>query len=95
MRLREMTWRLIAPGVVGMVLAACGSSGGYDLTCSGAEDCLESELCHPTDKVCVQLCTTMADCPPKAEDCAALSDRSEPRICKCPPKTACVWDRES
>lgn len=94
MRLREMTWRFIAPGVVGMMLAACGS-GGYDLTCSGAEDCLESELCHPTDKVCVQLCTTMTDCPPKAVDCAALSDRSEPKICKCPPKTACVSDRES
>ncbi|KFA90297.1 hypothetical protein [Archangium violaceum] len=94
MRLREMTWRFIAPCVVAMVLAACGS-GGYDLTCAGAEDCLESELCHPTDKVCVQLCTTQEHCPLKAEACEALSDPSGPKICKCPAGTACVSDRES
>jgi hypothetical protein len=93
MLLREMTWRLVALSAVGMVLAACGS-GGYDLTCSGAEDCLESELCHPADKICVQLCTTLKDCPKKADRCEPLSDPNGPRICECPTKE-CVSDRES
>jgi hypothetical protein len=93
MQLRKMTWVLAVLSAVGGGLAACGSEG-YDLTCSGAEDCLESELCHPADKVCVQLCTTLVDCPEKADRCEALSDPNGPRICKCPTKE-CVSDRES
>ncbi|HYO66318.1 MAG TPA: hypothetical protein VEU33_09570 [Archangium sp.] len=93
MPLWEKTWRLVALSAVGVMLASCGS-GGYDLSCSGADDCLESELCHPAHKVCVQLCTTLAECPEKAERCVALSDPNGPRICECP-TTECVSDRES
>jgi hypothetical protein len=92
MRFREMTWRLAALSAVGMMLVACGK-GGYDLRCSGAEDCLESELCHPEEKVCVQLCITLMDCPTEADRCASVSDTNPQRICKCPTQE-CVGGRD-
>jgi hypothetical protein len=92
MQLRKMTWRLVALGAGVMMLAACGGTELYDLRCSGAEDCLESELCHPDEKVCVQLCTTLVDCPEKAERCEALSDVNPQRICECP-TPQCVGER--
>ncbi|HYO57746.1 hypothetical protein [Archangium sp.] len=85
MQLRKMTWMLVALSAMGMVLTACGN-GGPDLTCSVDKDCLESELCHPDDKVCVQRCTTRADCPPSAESCVSLSSTNTEKICKCQKK---------
>jgi hypothetical protein len=92
MQLRERTWRLAALGAVGMWLAACAPEGSY-LACSGPDDCLESELCHPDGQVCVQTCVTLKDCPPKAVSCEALGGAVSERICKCPTKE-CVGDRE-
>ncbi|MFY0564422.1 hypothetical protein ACN28E_11275 [Archangium lansingense] len=85
MQLRKRTWGGIALGALGMLLTACGA-GPIDLTCSGPQDCLESELCHPDEKICVQRCTTLVDCPPNAERCEALSGEEPQRICKCPTK---------
>jgi hypothetical protein len=92
MPLRDRTWRLIVLSAVGMWLSACAPEGS-SLACSGPDDCLESELCHPADQVCVQLCTTRADCPPKAVSCEALSGANPQRVCKCSTKE-CVGDRE-
>jgi hypothetical protein len=92
MQLRKRTWRRVALGALGLLLTACGT-GGYDLTCSGPRDCLESELCHPDDKICVQLCTILANCPSEAVRCEALSDTNTQKICKCPTKE-CVGGRE-
>jgi hypothetical protein len=92
MPLRKMTWRLFAPGALGLLLTACGTEG-YDLTCSGPRDCLESELCHPDDKICVQLCISLVDCPPEADSCEGLSGTNTQKICKCPTKE-CVGSRD-
>ena len=92
MLLREGTWRCVALGTLGLLLTACGT-GGYDLTCSGPRDCLESELCHPDDKLCVQMCTTVNDCPEQAERCEALGATNTQKICKCPTQE-CVGGRE-
>ena len=89
MPLRKMTWRLFAPGALGLLLTACGT-GGYDLTCSGPRDCLESELCHPDEKVCVQTCFSIVDCPPEATDCKTLNTQ---KVCECPTKE-CVGGRD-
>ncbi|WP_108075504.1 hypothetical protein [Vitiosangium sp. GDMCC 1.1324] len=71
----------IALGAMGMMLTACGK-GGADLSCATDNDCLESELCHPDKKVCVQLCTTNVDCPASAKTCAAMNDNGQ-KICQC------------
>ncbi len=89
MQLRKGTWRCIVLGALGLLLTACGSAG-YDLSCSGPRDCLESELCHPDEKICVQLCTTLVDCPPEAERCEALNTQ---KVCKCPTRE-CVGGRD-
>lgn len=94
MRFREMTWRLAALSAVGLMLAACGGTEGYDLACSGAQDCLESELCHPDNQVCVQLCTTLVDCPAEADSCEAVGGTNNQKICECPTQPRqCVGER--
>jgi hypothetical protein len=72
---------LIALGAMSMTLPACRK--GADLSCASDLDCLDSELCHPDEKMCVQLCTTSADCPETAKTCAVLSDAVRQKICKC------------
>lgn len=92
MQLRKETGRRVALGALGLLLTACGTEG-YDLTCSGPRDCLDSELCHPDERICVQLCTTIADCPEAAESCAALSGTNNQKVCKCP-TNECVGGRD-
>ena len=58
-----------------------------DLSCRGDRDCLDSEICHPDERVCVQLCTINADCIVRVDlgkVCAPLSDTNSTRICQCP-----------
>lgn len=81
MQLRKRTWTRVALGALGMMLTACG--GKADLSCSKDQDCLESELCHPDKRVCVQMCTTSVDCPDSAKTCAAMSDLNTQKICQC------------
>ena len=92
MPLRERTWRLAALSAVGLWLAACTPEAS-SLACSGPDDCLESELCHPEDRLCVQLCLNLAECPPRAQACEPLSGAEPRKVCKCPTKE-CVGDRE-
>ncbi len=80
-RHRKLSLLRVALSAMGMMLPACRN--GADLSCSTDLDCLESELCHPDEKECVQLCTTSADCPETAKTCAVLSDTSRVKICKC------------
>jgi hypothetical protein len=76
----KRTGRLVALGAMGLVQAACGT-GTYDLTCSVDKDCLESELCHPDQKLCVQMCTTNAECPAETKSCKAISEENPQTIC--------------
>jgi hypothetical protein len=80
MQLRKMRWLPIALSAVGVVLAACG--GKHDLSCAVDRDCLESELCHPDDHVCVARCTTSAECPTTAPRCLPLSTDNPVKICR-------------
>ncbi|WP_207057193.1 hypothetical protein [Corallococcus macrosporus] len=67
-----------------------GFDGGLDTgRCTQDTDCLALEFCHPTAKVCVQTCTTGADCPDTAKQCDALSSTDSRRICKCATDALC------
>jgi Cys-rich repeat protein len=92
MQLRKMTLMLAVLGAMSMVLTGCPDGGRDSLTCSADADCLESEICHPTAKVCVQTCTTTADCPESAKKCEALSSTNTQMICKCSTSELCARD---
>jgi hypothetical protein len=76
-----LSWVLVALSAMGLMLPACRD--GADLSCASDMDCLDSEVCHPDTKVCVQLCTTSADCPETAKTCAVLNDMSSAKTCQC------------
>jgi hypothetical protein len=90
MQLRKMT--LMFAAALGMMLVACDGGGRESLTCSTNADCLESEVCHPNAKVCVQTCTSSADCPNAAKTCDALSAADTTKICKCSTDALCQTD---
>ncbi|WP_257458120.1 hypothetical protein [Archangium lipolyticum] len=96
MQLRKMSLMLTVLGAVGMMLTGCGG-GEETLTCTADTDCLESEICHPNARVCVQTCTAGADCPDTAKTCEALdtSSASSPKICKCSTDALCNTGRET
>lgn len=94
MQLRKMSLMLTVLGAVGMMLAGCGG-GDTTTTCSADTDCLESEICHPGAKVCVQTCTSGADCPDTAKTCGALSNTDTRNICKCSTTALCNTGRET
>lgn len=80
-RKRLWIWgALLAVGLLGMT--GCAERGDY-LECSVDKDCLESEICHPDEKQCVQLCITKANCPDTAKTCEALSPENPTKICRC------------
>ncbi|MBE4750802.1 hypothetical protein G4177_21770 [Corallococcus sp. ZKHCc1 1396] len=60
-----------------------------DLLCTTSADCLATELCHPTAKVCVQTCVSGADCPDSAKSCGELSPTDSRRVCKCSTDVLC------
>ncbi|RKH67094.1 hypothetical protein D7W81_14425 [Corallococcus aberystwythensis] len=79
-----------------------GTDGGLDAgidgglgTCTQDEDCLASELCHPSAKRCVQTCITGADCPDTAKACDLLSPTGSQRICKCSTDALCNEGRST
>lgn len=75
-------------GAMGLALTAC--TGGIDLSCSEDKDCLESEICHPDDKVCIQLCMKAEDCPNKdTYTCEAVTDTNTSKVCKCKNPEGC------
>lgn len=79
MQLRTMAWRRVALSALGMIGASCSD---LDLTCRGDQDCLDSELCHPDEQVCVWRCTTDLSCLPTRPKCQALSDSNTTKICQ-------------
>lgn len=81
MRRQKRMAMWVALGTMGLMLTGCESA--YDLRCSSDKDCLESEICHPDELLCVQLCTTVLDCPDNAKKCEALSTTNTTKICKC------------
>jgi hypothetical protein len=54
-----------------------------DLSCRDNGDCLDSEICHPYDQVCVQLCNTNSNCREWAPTCEAVGSADPTRVCKC------------
>jgi Cys-rich repeat protein len=94
MQLRNMKLMLVTLGAMSMVLTGCPEEM-QTLTCTADADCLESELCHPTAKVCVQTCTSSADCPDTAKSCAAMGAGSSQMICQCSTDALCNQGRET
>ncbi|MET0403243.1 MAG: hypothetical protein ABW123_12605, partial [Cystobacter sp.] len=89
MQLRNMT---LVVAALSLALAACPGGGREDLSCDSDATCLESELCHPQAKVCVQTCTAAADCPDSAKKCEAISGGNTQNICKCSTDALCQTD---
>jgi hypothetical protein len=89
MQLRKMTLMIAA---LGLTLAACGGGGREDLSCDSDASCLENETCHPQAKVCVQTCSTGADCPESAKTCEAISATVATKVCKCSTDALCQRD---
>ncbi|WP_224244628.1 hypothetical protein [Hyalangium gracile] len=73
----------------------CKAKVDRNLLCTSSANCLGSELCHPTAKVCVQACVDSADCPDSAKNCAALSASDGRKVCQCFTDTLCNQDRVS
>ncbi|RKH70177.1 hypothetical protein D7X96_12640 [Corallococcus interemptor] len=73
-----------------------GADAGVDAgRCTEDADCLASEICHPTAKVCVQTCMSAADCPDSAKMCDALSATDSRQICKCATDVLCNEGRST
>jgi len=92
MQLRKMTLMLAVLGTMSLVLTGCPDGGRESLTCSTDTDCLESEICHPNAKVCVQTCTIGDDCPDSAKTCAEISGAGSQKICTCSSNELCARD---
>lgn len=96
MQLRKTTWVLAAVSALSMMMMACGGEGRTSLDCTADTDCLEKEICHPGAKVCVQTCTTSADCPDSAKTCDKLagggSSTVTSNVCQCASDQLCAKD---
>jgi Cys-rich repeat protein len=88
-----MKWMLAVLGAVSLALTGCGEEEAT-LRCTQDTDCLDTELCHPDVKVCVQKCEATSECPPSAYNCEALSATNTQKICKCSTSQLCNQDRE-
>jgi hypothetical protein len=96
MQVRNTIWTLTALCAMSLVMTGCPEEGGEgSLTCASATDCLESEICHPTAKVCVATCASSADCPDTAKTCAAVSATDQTKVCQCSTDALCNTDRET
>lgn len=94
MQLRKMTLMLAALGAMSMMMTACdGGRTSADLACTADTDCTgEGEICHPTAGVCVQTCSTNADCPDSAKRCEAVGGANIQKVCKCDTTALCQSD---
>jgi hypothetical protein len=95
MQLRKMAF-VAALSTFGFMMAGCPEDTATSTTCSTTADCVaDSEICHPTAKVCVQTCTEGSDCPDSSPTCAALSDTDTTLVCQCTTDSGCNTDRET
>lgn len=88
-------WMLAALSAMSLVMTGCPEDGEGSTTCASATDCLESEICHPTAKVCVTTCASAADCPDTAKNCAAVSATDTTKVCQCSTNELCNKDTET
>jgi hypothetical protein len=95
MQLRKTIWMLTALSAMSLVMTGCPEDGETSTTCSTAADCLESEICHPTAKVCVTTCASTSDCPDTAKNCAAVSTTDTTKVCQCSTSELCNKDQET
>ena len=73
-----------------------GADAGVDAgRCTQDADCLASEICHPSAKVCVQTCVSAADCPDSAKICDVLSATDSRQVCKCSTDALCNEGRST
>jgi len=99
MQLRNVVL-LSALAAAGLAVMGCPSSNEVGTKCSADGDCLESEICHPTAKVCVQTCSSAADCPDTAKTCDVIAGAggsadggtSGQKICQCATDALCNKD---
>ena len=82
----------LSASAVAMAFIACGGDGtGTDISCVTDADCTEANtICHPGALVCVQTCTSGADCPDSAKTCGAVSSTDDRQICQCATDTLCA-----
>ncbi|MFP2906031.1 hypothetical protein ACLESD_13420 [Pyxidicoccus sp. 3LFB2] len=73
----------------------CVAREDRNLLCRTQADCLSTELCHPTSKVCVQTCESSTDCPDSTRTCAPMSESDSTRVCQCSTDALCNQDRQS
>jgi len=93
MQIRKTIWMLTALSAMSLVMTGCPEDGEGSTTCASATDCLESEICHPTAKVCVTTCASGADCPDTAKTCAAVSATDTTKVCQCSTDILCNKDQ--
>jgi len=91
--MRKRQWMWMLPGLLALVLAACGTDDEIK-TCALDADCGSAELCHPNVKVCVKTCTSSGDCPDSAKTCDAISKTDDRKICRCVTTALCNNDRK-
>lgn len=93
MQLRKTVMMLTALSALSLVMTGCpGDDTGGSTVCSADTDCLGTEICHPTAKVCVTTCTAGADCPDSAKTCAAVSTTDTRKVCQCSTDVLCNSD---
>jgi len=92
MQLRKTIWMLTALSAMSLVMTGCPEDGETSTTCASTADCLESEICHPTAKVCVTTCDSAVDCPDTAKTCAAVSATDSTKVCQCSTDQLCNED---
>ncbi len=98
MQLRKTMWMLTALSAMSLVMTGCPEDGGEtSLACTSTTDCLETEICHPTAKICVTTCEAGADCPDSAKTCAPVdpNDATSTKVCQCSLDNLCNTDRET
>jgi hypothetical protein len=95
MQVRKTIWMLTALSAMSLVMTGCPEDGETSTTCASATDCLESEICHPTAKVCVATCASSGDCPETAKTCAAVSTTDQTKVCQCTTDELCNRGRET
>ncbi|HEX8700772.1 MAG TPA: hypothetical protein VF815_18150 [Myxococcaceae bacterium] len=94
MQLRKTIWMLTALSAMSLVMTGCPEDGETSTECASTAECLESEICHPTAKLCVTTCDSGDDCPSSSKTCAAVSATDTTKVCQCQTDQLCNLDTE-
>lgn len=95
MYLRWLLLALVAAALVGGVIAACG--GDNTSTCTTDSNCSGGQLCHPTARQCVKICSSSSDCPSNQNSCTTFTGIgadggvvTTQKICQCTDDNMCA-----